>query len=386
MRIAPSWLDRSATRAVAAALHGRFHFVGGCVRDAVLGRDAADIDIATPLPPEEVQALAEAAGLRTVPTGIAHGTVTVIADDMRFEVTTYRRDVSTDGRRATVAFSDSLAEDAARRDFTMNALYAAADGELTDPEGGLEDLAAGLVRFIGDPSRRIREDYLRSLRFFRFYAWYGDAGQGLDPDGMAAVAANLDGIPRLSAERVGAEMRKLLAAPDPAPSVSAMAISGLLPLLLPGAEPRFLPPLVHLETEAGAGPRWQRRLAVLGLEDRTEALRLSKAEARELAVLADALRADTPLAELAYRHGRAAAEDAALVRGAGLGAMPPDWQARIALGEGQRFPLAAEDLLAKYGQGQALGAALRRLEALWIAEDFRPDRDALLVIDRDGGV
>ena len=209
-------------------------------------------------------ALAAAAGLAAVPTGIDHGTVTLLSDGQPFEVTTFRRDVETFGRHATVAFSTDIAEDAARRDFTMNALYAEPDGTLVDPLGGLADLRARRVRFVGDPARRIAEDYLRILRFFRIHAWYGDPAGGLDPEGLAACAALQEGLDSLSRERVGAEIAKLLAARDPAPAVAAMAATGILARVLPGADPRALAPLVHLEAGAGLAPRWQRRLAALG--------------------------------------------------------------------------------------------------------------------------
>lgn len=379
-RITPAWLSSAPTRDVMAALGGEGFFVGGCVRDAVLGREAKDIDIATPLVPEIVSERGAAAGLRVVPTGIAHGTVTLIAGGQPYEVTTFRRDVSTDGRRAIVSFSTSLEEDAARRDLTMNGLYADAAGEVTDPVGGLDDLARGYVRFIGTASRRIREDYLRSLRFFRFHAWYGDPAEGLDEEGLAAIAANLDGLPKLSAERVGAEFRRLLGAPDPSAAVAAMAQTGVLAQLLPGADAEAMAVLVHLEERRP--PQWLRRLAGLGLHDWADALRLTKDEMRALEAMRHALSEAVPLAEAAYRLGGAAAADLALLRGALFGGIEPGWQEKIAAGDGKVFPVKARDLIAAYGPGPALGEALKRLEAQWIAADFRPDRTALLEIDR----
>ncbi|MFO1208224.1 MAG: CCA tRNA nucleotidyltransferase [Amaricoccus sp.] len=344
-------------------------FVGGCVRNALLGRPVADVDIATDALPETVISLAAAAGLNPVPTGIGHGTVTVVAEGRPFEVTTFRRDVETFGRHARVAFTAALAEDAARRDFTMNALYARPDGEVVDPLGSLADLRAGRVRFVGDPAERIAEDYLRILRFFRIHAWYGDPAGGLDPDGLAACAAAQDGLARLSRERIGAELAKLLSAADPAPAVAAMAATGILGRLLPGADRRALAPLVHLEREAGIAPRWQRRLAALGWRaEWAPALRLSRADARALGAAAAALAADEPPAAAAYRHGVEAARDAALVRAASLGAsLPPHLEAELARGAAARFPIPATALGAP---GPALGDTLRRLEAAWIASDF----------------
>ena len=187
-----------------------------------------------------------------MPTGLAHGTVTVVAGGRPFEVTTFRRDVETFGRRAVVAFSTDLRDDAARRDFTMNALYVRPDGTVVDPLGGLPDLRAGRVRFVGDGAARIAEDYLRILRFFRFHAWYGDPAAGLDPDGLAACAALQDGLARLSRERVGAEVTKLLAAPDPAPAVGPMAAAGILARVLPGADAAALAPSFTSRRRPGA--------------------------------------------------------------------------------------------------------------------------------------
>jgi poly(A) polymerase len=381
IRVGGPWLTAPRTQAVCAALARDGHqalFVGGCVRNALLDRPVADIDIATDAPPETVMRLAAAAGLHPVPTGIGHGTITVVAEGQPFEVTTFRRDVEPLGRHAVVAFSTDLAEDAARRDFTMNALYARPDGTLVDPLHGLPDLLARRVRFVGDPARRITEDYLRILRFFRIHAWYGDPAGGLDSDGLAACAALQDGLDRLSRERVGAEITKLLAAEDPAPSVAAMAAADILARVLPGADPTPLAPLVHIE--AGRPPRWQRRLAALGSgPDWPERLRLSRADARALAATAAALAADATPAASAWRHGPEAAGDAALIRAATLATpLPPDLDAEIARGAAARFPLRAADLDL---EGRALGAALKRLEAAWLASDLRLDGDDLRLID-----
>ena len=235
--------------------------VGGAVRNALLGEPIADIDIATATPPGDTVRLAEAAGLRTVPTGIDHGTVTIIADGRGFEATTFRRDVETDGRHAIVAYSDNIDDDARRRDFTMNALYATADGRVLDPVGGLADLAARRLRFVGDARARITEDYLRILRFFRFLAWYG---READMQALAACHELRGGLAGISKERIGHEMRKLLAAPDPAQAVRLMAEAGVLPLVLPGADGSDLPDLIGAEQDFGTGalPAWPRRLAL----------------------------------------------------------------------------------------------------------------------------
>lgn len=378
-RIEAPWLAAPGPRAITGALEAAGRqalYVGGCVRDALLGRPAADVDVATDAPPGEVMALAAAAGLRAVPTGVEHGTVTVIHDGAPIEVTTFRRDVATDGRRAVVAFTDNVADDAARRDFTMNALYARPDGTLVDPLGGLGDLRARRVRFVGDPATRIAEDYLRVLRFFRFHAWFGDPAAGLDPAGLAACAAGAAGLDMLSRERVGSEVARLLAAPDPAPAVAAMAASGVLARALPGAELGALGPLVAAEAAAGQAPDWRRRLAALGWRPEwAEGLRLARADAKAAATAAAALAADLGPAAAAWRFGRAAALDAALIRAARAGTAPPvELEAELDRGAAAVFPLRGGDLPL---DGRALGDALRRAERAWLASDFRLDAAAL---------
>ncbi|TRD20649.1 CCA tRNA nucleotidyltransferase [Palleronia caenipelagi] len=353
-------------------------FVGGCVRNAALGAPVADLDLATDAKPEEVTRIAEDLSLKVIPTGIAHGTVTVIADGQPLEVTTFRRDVETDGRRAVVAFATDIAEDAMRRDFTMNALYAEADGTVRDPLGGLPDLHARCVRFVGDADQRIAEDYLRILRFFRFHAWYGAPEEGLDADAVAACAAGAEGLAHVSAERIGHEMRRLLAAPDPAPATASMAQTGVLMRVLPGAETAPLAPLVHLEDLTGTAPDWRRRLVALGGEGVAERLRLSRAEARHLATLRAALGSEAGLAELGWRHGADIARDVALIRAASFGVLPPhDMDTQIALGAEATFPVRAADLPSET-TGAEIGQMLRRLQQDWIASNFSLGRAELL--------
>ncbi len=381
VRITDDWLhDAGAQRLCSMLLEAGFqaYFVGGCVRNALLGAPISDIDLTTDATPETVVALADASGFNPVPTGIEHGTVTVVVEGHPFEVTTFRHDVETDGRRAVVSFARTIEEDARRRDFTMNALYARADGTVLDPLGGLPDLRARRVRFIDDAGDRIREDYLRILRFFRFHAWYGDPAEGLDPEALAAVSELADGLDTLSRERVGAEMCKLLSAPDPAPAVSAMARSGVLARVLPGAETGALAPLVHLEQQSKTPPKAMRRMASLGGDDHQERFRLSNSDARDLARLRDALGGTAEPEELAYRLGAGAARDVVLLNAAMLGnGLPDDLEARLNLGASARFPVAPKDLMPEF-QGPALGAELRRLEDRWIASEFTLSRDALL--------
>ena len=374
------WLTAPGTQAVMGMLEDagyQAHAVGGCVRNALLGEPVADVDISTDARPETVIALAEAAGLKPVPTGIDHGTITVVAKGEPFEVTTYRADVETDGRRAVVRFADTMAEDAVRRDFTMNALYADRRGALVDPLGGLPDLRARHLRFIEDAAQRIREDYLRTLRFFRFHAWYGDPAQGMDAEALAAIAENLDGLDRLSAERVGAELLKLLAAPDPVQAVAVMERTGVLPRILPGASPRALGPLLMAEAALALTPEPLRRLAATGFADGA-ALRLSKPDQKRLALLRDLMEGSEALPEVAYRHGTETAKDTAALRAAMLEQpVDPDALPDLAEAANARFPVTAQDLMPAL-TGKALGDRLRALEAQWIASGFALSREDLL--------
>lgn len=381
MKVHGAWLDNPNTQAVLAMLSEAGHHaltVGGCVRNALLDMPVADVDIATDALPETVTKLAEKAGLRAVPTGIAHGTVTVVSGGEGFEVTSFRHDEESFGRHARVSFGAELQEDAVRRDFTMNALYAQADGTVVDPLNGLPDLQARRLRFVGDADARIREDYLRVLRFFRFHAQYGDPQQGLDADALAACAEHSAMLETLSQERITAELRKLLAATDPAPAVAAMAQTGVLGHILPGAQPQALAILVHLEEGSPGG--WLRRLLVLGGADPVKTLRMSKAEAIHFSKVRDVLGDLTAPTVLGYQLGADLATDVILVRAA-MFEQPPvaGYQAEIIRGAQAVFPLKAKHLM-PHVSGAELGAALKRAEAHWLANDFVPDRAELLSV------
>ena len=368
------WLTGPA-RAVCQMLENAGYqawFVGGCVRNALMDAPVFDLDVCTDAHPETVINLAKAAGLKPVPTGIDHGTITVVSDGEPIEVTTFRRDVATDGRRAVVAFADTMDDDALRRDFTMNAIYCDIRGQVADPLGGLPDLHARHVRFIEDPATRIKEDYLRILRFFRFYAWYGDPEGGIDADGLATCAMYADGIDGLSSERITSEMIKLLSAPDPSLAVASMGRSGVLMHIAAGAAPDVISTLVHLEQSVGITPDPVRRIAALG-GDR-DRWRMSNAMQAAL----DARMADLPLAEIAYRHGADAATDRYLIEQASM-TQPadPDRIASFAHAAVQVFPLKAADLMPDL-QGVALGQALKSAQARWIASSFTLTKDDLL--------
>jgi poly(A) polymerase len=396
------------TRAVIDALTAEgatVRFVGGCVRDAVLGRPVTDVDIATHDAPDKVMALLEAAGHHAIPTGIAHGTVTAVVGKAHFEITTLRLDVETYGRRAKVAFTDDWAMDAARRDFTINALFCAPDGTLYDPFDGLEDLRAGKVRFVGKSEERIREDVLRLLRFFRFYAHYGRPPP--DKAALAACRKLAHLLPTLSGERVAGETLKLMAAPDPAPVLSLMGNEGVLANVLPEASnvPR-LEGLVALERELGEpgiGPaRALRRLAAALDVSAAEAeevagrLRLSTAQKERLAALAAPSHrvtvtddGRTRRREL-YELGPDLYRDLAMLQWAArrgeVEAMPREeaaaYRALLAAAEAWKpvaLPVKGRDALAiGVPAGPEVGRLLAEVEKWWIERDFRPTRDECL--------
>ena len=388
MRISAEWLKDRPTQKILRVLDRAGHqalVVGGCVRNTLLAVPVSDIDIATSARPETVIELTKSEGMKAIPTGLEHGTVTVVADKVPFEITTFRRDVETDGRRAVVAFTDALHEDARRRDFTMNAIYADADGLVVDPLGGLPDLTARRVRFIEDANLRIREDFLRSLRFFRFHAQYGDPDAGLDTEALAAIAANLEGLGTLPGERVGAEMRKLLTAADPAPALAAMEATGALHKILPGATTTFIAPLVHLEGQATRTPDFIRRLVALGGEDPAERLRLSRAEEKARRALLQVIEDGAKPAEIAWRCDAETAWSAVLVQQAISGLPVPDGiSGAIDTGAGADFPISARDLMPELS-GLAIGEALAKMERAWIDSDFAlTHRELLGLLGNEG--
>lgn len=374
------WMRDATTRQVMRALKApgaEPRFVGGAVRDALLGRPPREIDIATPLGPETVMKRLTAAGIRAVPTGIAHGTVTAATPKRIFEITTLRRDVETDGRHAKVAFGVDWAADAQRRDFTMNALSLDGRGRLYDDVGGLADLKAGRVRFVGDPATRIHEDVLRLLRYYRFFAHYGK-GAG-DRAARAACHAAARLLPTLSAERIAAEFLKLLAAPDPLPALRMMRADGVLEVVLPeSAALARLRQLVALEPAADP----IRRLAALIARDAgavAERFKLSGAQRDRLEALAAkppiALDADRPAQRRAlYRWGAAIYADRVLLAAAAR-QRPRGVRKLLRLAQSwksPRFPLRGRDLLAAgVAPGPQVGILLATLEAWWIKGDFR---------------
>ena len=361
--------------------------VGGAVRNALLNLPVAEVDLATTMPPDETVRRARAAGFHPVPTGVEHGTVTVVIDGKPFEVTTLREDVETDGRHAKVKFGRDWRRDAERRDFTMNALSLKGGGTVVDFVGGLEDLAARRIRFIGNAETRIREDYLRILRFFRFHASYGEGL--MDAAGLAACIRLKDGLSALSRERIRAELMKLLMGRRAVPALAAMSEAGILGAVL-GGVPLLASysNLVKAEIAAGQPKDAVRHLGALGVfivedaERLKERLRLANAEYDRLRSMGDRWWRISPEAgeqaakALLYRAGPEHYRDRVLVALArsqakdddrawlDLAALPDRWTA-------PKFPLAAKDFIERgVAKGPALGAALSRAEAAWIAAGF----------------
>ena len=399
------WRVAAPTQALLAALTAggaAVRFVGGCVRDAVRNRPIRDIDLATPEPPQQVLERLAAAGLRGIPTGLAHGTVTALVDGLRFEITTLRRDIETDGRHARVVFTDDWIADAARRDFTINALSADPEGWIYDPFNGLADLGAGRVRFVGLPTQRIEEDALRLLRFFRFQAWFG-RGSACDLDALTACRRLAPRLAQLSGERIAAELFRLLLAEDPATTLVVMHANAVLQVILPEAEdiPR-LRQLAWLERRGLVRPDLRpdplRRLAALLPADPVaaravaERFRLSAEDRTRLIALTvsdPAVPFDlTPAAfrHLLHRHGASRMRDRTLLAWAGWreGRLRPAaaesavWIARLDLAAQwlpRSLPIQGRDLLALgLAPGPTVGRLLAAVESWWEEADFRPDR------------
>ncbi len=402
-----NWLRSKPLQSLFAALNrdgGEVRVVGGAVRNTLLGTKVSDVDLATTHLPQETVRLAKEAGFKPVPTGIEHGTITVVVQGQPFEVTTLRKDIETDGRHAKVAFGTDWKADAERRDFTINALYATADGNVIDYVGGLADIETKTLRFIGDAEQRIREDYLRILRFFRFFAWYGTGRP--EADGLRASARLKDGLNQLSAERVWSELKKLLSAPDPSRAMLWMRQSGVLNIILPESE-KWGIDAIHGLVRTEADLDWQVD-ALLRLEsivppdaarmsELGKRLKMSNAERARLEAWAraDVIRSETSeqaLKKLIYRGSsqavadrirlayasarqEAAASDEAMIR-AGAYSRLLDAVEKY---EPLVFPVTGGDLLALgLEKGPGLGEMLRDLETLWIDSGFSLDREALL--------
>lgn len=391
------WMVWEHTRAVMDALchdGGEARFVGGAVRNALLGCSVDEVDIATVLTPDQVTQRLTEAGLKAVPTGIAHGTITAVVAKKTFEITTLRRDVSTDGRRAVVAFTQDWEEDAARRDFTMNALYADVDGTIFDYVNGVADLEAGRVRFVGDAATRIREDYLRILRLFRFHAWYGKGE--FDGDALNAAAQERAGLAKLSGERIANEMLKLLSAQEPVAVLRVMAASGILPELMPGTlNLKRLEALAAIDAGTFFTPDAVLRLAALLPADKTVASAICdtwKLSNEQRDRLEDLAGADEKIVcylsirevrKLLYRLGTQKFRDRVLLHWAAdeKENNAVRWRALLAMADAwvrPHFPLSGKDVMtAGVPAGPMVGRILAEVEEWWVDADFIDDEFSL---------
>ena len=393
------WMTSDGVRAIFKALpKGSTRFVGGCVRNAIMSEPIGDVDLATQLEPKDVQKRLDAAGIKTVPTGIEHGTVTAVFEGMPYEITSLRKDVETDGRRAVIAFTEDWAEDAIRRDFTVNALYADQSGQIYDPTGrGLSDIEDRRFVFVGNGEARVREDYLRILRYFRFIARYvGD--RKIDAAALKACRENRAGLKTLSAERVWSEIKKILSAPNPSRTVQIMLTNDILPVILPeSSNAEGLALMEALENRFDIAPDPLLRLMAMSGRDEfamsglAKRLRLSNTEKTRMLSWAGNQVAFSPhMKETTFKQGIYAstpqtAYDRMMVRAAGEGdpIMAGEWvrQARYARDWPiPEFPLKGRDLKhAGIKDGPEMGKILRALKELWIRSGFTADKAKLLV-------
>jgi len=392
------WMSRKEVQQIFEALpEGSVRFVGGCVRNALLGEPVRDVDLACQLEPAEVQSTLKAAGVKTVPTGIEHGTVTAVVDGKPFEITSLRKDIETDGRRAVVSFTKDWAEDAQRRDFTINALYADAEGNIYDPtERGLVDIKTRMLHFVGDADARVQEDYLRILRFFRFLAWYGGKAK-VDAEALKACRENRQGLKKISAERIWTEFKRLLEAPDPARALRIMLTNDILDMLFPEASNvEGLEKIIALENREGLSPDPLLRLMAMSARDEfamaglCKRLKTSKAERSRLLGWAGDRTSFDPSGEdrdkkIAIFHaGQNIAHDRFVIRAAGEEnpGIASRWMGLRKFSQNwdiPEFPLKGRDLkVAGLKDGPEMGKKLAALKALWVRSGFTADKARLM--------
>ena len=380
MKISASWLRKPSTQSIMEILISDGHeayFVGGCVRDTLFNLNTTDVDIATSAHPKKVLEIMKKAGLKAIPTGIDHGTVTVVADQQSYEITTFREDIETDGRKAKVKFSKSLTEDAKRRDFSINAIYCEQDGTILDPLGGLTDIAEKRITFIGDPYERIKEDYLRILRFFRFAALFSTNKKFLEIE-ISALSDLRDGLDTISAERKSDEIFKLFAAPNLIFSISLMEKTNIISKVFHTYYFNCLATLQDIENRHEISPCATRRLAAYTEDNLKLHLRFSNKTANTHKILRDEAEGPKGAAELSYRYSEKLALDIILVRASLQGTeFSKDILSQIKLGSAVEFPIKSSDL-SEYFSGPKLGTMLKLLEQKWIESDFTLNKKKLL--------
>ena len=355
------------------------YFVGGCVRDCLLSLPIKDIDLATTALPSEIIKVAKENGVKAIKTGFQFGTITLIYEKVQYQVTTFRKDVETDGRRAIVTFSKSITTDASRRDLTINALYADIDGTIVDPLNVIKDLKSRKIKFIGNPQQRILEDHLRILRFFRFLAWFRKGNTEIDPESLKACISLKEKLITLSGERTGEEMKKILSAPNPVKTLELMARTGILQLVIPNAKLCQLHTLIKFEKQSKCPIKWTTRIALMTNSKLKTIWKLSNVDHKLVTRLQKLKQSDDSIEKIAYLYGKDISFQYAIMRSAISKDNLKNIDTRVTLGVNSVFPVTAKDLTENY-QGPALGKMLKKLQDIWIDSDFSLTKMDLLKI------
>ncbi len=379
------WLKSAAVRLIWKILSSngnKVYFVGGCVRDSIQGREIKDVDISTDALPSRVIEMVEAAGLKVIKTGFEHGSVKVLIEQDSFEVTTFRSDLVTDGRHSKVSFSRNILDDASRRDFTMNAIYMTIDGDILDPLYGWEDLVNGYVRFIGKPEKRIKEDYLRILRYFRFISTYGEHINYKDDIAVQACSEAIEGLKTLSQSRIWEELQKILLAADPYPVLKLMKVSKILDEILPSANIECLANFLKIERKVKLEAIVMNRLLALNVNSVrfwVEKFPLTKEQCAWVSKVLISISDNSSPKVKGYKYGmNLALVSLALVNANSFEKFDQNDLADIKLGCSKKFPLSSSDLLEFFSPSKELGDELKRLKVLWFDSDLELDRNDLL--------
>ena len=354
------------------------YFVGGCVRDFLLNIPVKDIDISTTALPNEIINIAKENNIKAIKTGIEHGTITLVYKSIQYQITTFRTDIKTDGRRAVVNFSKDIIADASRRDLTINALYADIDGNIIDPLNVISDLNDRRIKFINNPQERILEDNLRILRFFRFYSWFGKTNKSLDNASLSACVHFKEKLLNLSGERIGTEMKKLLTAPRPIKSLEIMLAEGILEIIMPNAEIHLLNSLIKYEREADVSIHWATRAAIMTDSKLKTKWKLSNSDHKLLSTLQKFKYYNSSISKIAYLYGKELTIKYAVIKSVITKKdLPKNLGNLVNLGVNAVFPITSRDLIQDY-QGEDLGKKLQSLKHMWIESKFSLTKEDLL--------
>tara|TARA_Y100000739_G_C20607740_1_gene466666 strand:+ start:1560 stop:2720 length:1161 start_codon:yes stop_codon:yes gene_type:complete len=354
------------------------YFVGGCVRDFLLNLPIKDIDISTTALPNEIISIARENNIKAIKTGIEHGTITLVYKTIQYQITTFRTDIKTDGRKAVVNFSKDIIADASRRDLTINALYADIEGNIIDPLNIIADLNSRKIKFINNPQERIVEDNLRILRFFRFYAWFGKTNNSLDNASLRACVRFKEKLLNLSGERIGTEMKKLLTAPKPIKSLEIMLAEGILEIIMPKADVHLLKSLIKFEREADVSIHWTTRASVMTDSKLKTKWKLSNSDHKLLSTLQKFKYYNISISKIAYLYGQELAIKYAVIKSViSNESLPKNLDTLVNLGVSAVFPITSQDLIPDY-QGKDLGKKLHSLKNIWIDSKFTLNKEDLL--------